>query len=284
MFPILKTEELAPRIKRFRIRAPKIAEKVGPDQFLILRINDGGERIPLTVSGSDKEEGIVEFVFQEIGKTTYHLGSLKAGDFILDVVGPLGVPLHAELYGTVVCVGGGVGIAPLPPIVKAMKEAGNKVISILGAKTRDLLILEEEIKQYSDAIIIATDDGSYGRKGFVTEELTRLIRDGIDIDLVIAVGPAIMMKAVSEITRQKSIRTLVSLNSIMVDGTGMCGACRVSVGGHTRFVCVEGPEFDGHQVDFNELIQRQRMYLQEEKESLERYLAQKEHKCDLDGR
>ncbi len=280
MFPILKTEELAPRIKRFRIRAPEIAEKIGPDQFLILRINEEGERIPLTVSGSDKEEGIVEFVFQEIGKTTYHMGSLKAGDFILDVVGPLGMPAHAELYGTVVCVGGGVGIAPLPPIVRAMKEGGNRVISILGAKTKGLLILEDEIKQYSDTLIIATDDGSYGHKGFVTEELARLIKEGVDIDLIIAVGPAVMMKAVSEITRPRNIRTLVSLNSIMVDGTGMCGACRVSVGGHTRFVCVEGPEFDGHQVDFNELIQRQRMYLEDEKESLERYVASQEHRCD----
>ena len=282
MFQILKKDVFSQGVKRFIINAPEIAKKAGPDQFVVLRIDEKGERIPLTISDSDPEKGTIATVFQEVGKTTMQLGSLKEGDSIQDVVGPLGTPAHIEKYGTVVCVGGGVGIAVLPPVVKALRKAGNKVITILGARTKDLLILEEDLKKISDELLIVTDDGSYGTKGLVTNELERLVKESVKIDLVIAIGPAVMMRAVSNLTKNYGIGTLVSLNSIMVDGTGMCGACRVTVGGKTKFACVDGPEFNAHDVDFDELIKRLAMYKEDEKLAVEHYKshhAEHHHRC-----
>lgn len=271
VFCILKKDIFSPSVKRFIIRAPEIAKKAGPDQFIVLRIDEKGERIPLTISDADPEKGTIATVFQEVGKTTMQLGSLNEGDFIQDVVGPLGMAAHIENYGTVVCVGGGVGIAVLPPVVKALKNKGNKVITILGARTKELLILEDDLRKISDELLIVTDDGSYGTKGLVTNELERLVKESIRIDLVIAIGPAVMMRAVSNLTKNYDIGTIVSLNSIMVDGTGMCGACRVTVGGKTRFACVDGPEFNAHDVDFDELIKRLAMYKENEKLAMEYY-------------
>ncbi len=278
MFRILRKDVFSPTVKRFTIQAPEIAKKAGPDQFIVLRLDEKGERIPLTISDSDPEKGTIATVFQEVGKTTMQLGSLNEGDSIMDVVGPLGTPAHIEKYGTVVCVGGGVGIAVLPPVVKALRKAGNKVITILGARTRELLILEDDLRKISDELLIVTDDGSYGTKGLVTNELEKLVKESMKIDLVIAIGPAIMMRAVSNLTKSYAISTLVSLNSIMVDGTGMCGACRVTVGGKTRFACVDGPEFNAHDVDFDELIKRLAMYKENEKLAMEYYKThQQEH-------
>jgi len=257
-----------------RVEAPIIARKRRAGQFIILRTSDEGERIPLTIADANAEEGWIELVVQVVGKTTKSLSLLEAGDTIFDLVGPLGKPTHIELYGTVVIVGGGIGIAPSHPIAQAMKAAGNNVISILGGRTKELVIMEDKMRATSDRVIITTDDGSYGMKGLVTDALQKLIDEGTKIDLVVAIGPPIMMKFVSLLTKKFDIPTLVSLNTIMVDGTGMCGACRVTVGGETKFVCVDGPEFDGHQVDFDEMMKRLRMYEEQEKESMERYLAQ----------
>jgi len=256
---------LAPEVKQFTIRAPLIARKAQAGQFVVLRVNETGERIPLTLADRDPEAGTITIVVQEVGKTTRLLGQLEAGDALADVIGPLGVPSEIEQFGTVVCIGGGVGIACIYPIAKALKEAGNRVVSIIGARTKSLLTWEDRMREVSDDLRVTTDDGSYGHKGFVTDELKGLIEDGTPIVLVYAVGPAVMMRAVAEVTRPHELRTIVSLNSIMIDGTGMCGGCRVGIGGETRFVCVHGPEFDAHQVDFGELMQRQRIYLDEEK-------------------
>lgn len=264
MFRIAKKVELAPQVKQFDIEAPLIANKHQAGQFIILRIDEQGERIPLTIANTNKQKGLITIVSQEVGLTTLRLGTLKEGDYLTDVIGPLGVPTHVEVFGNVVCVGGGIGIAPIHPIAKAFKKAGNRVTSIIGARTKDLLIMEDEMKAASTDLIVTTDDGSYGVHGFVTTELQRLINEKIPIDLVAGIGPVVMMRALCNVTKPYKIKTLVSLNSIMVDGTGMCGACRVTVDGKTRFVCVEGPEFDGHGVDFDELLKRQRIYLQEE--------------------
>ena len=268
---------LAEGVKDIIVTSPHIARKRKAGQFIILRIDERGERIPLTIADSDPEKGTIRLIFQEVGKTTYALGDLEVGDEILDIVGPLGKPTHVENFGTVVCVGGGIGVAPVYPIAKAMKAAGNKAISIIGARTKDLLILEKEMFAASDWLIITTDDGSYGMHGFVTDALKNLIDSEEKIDLCLAIGPVVMMRAVSNVTKEFGIQTIVSLNSTMVDGTGMCGGCRVSVGGETRFVCVDGPEFDGHLVDFAELMLRQKAYLPQEKEALDRY-----HQCKLD--
>ncbi len=276
MYRIIERQDLAPNVKLFRIETPFIARKAQPGQFVIVRIHEEGERIPLTVADFDREGGTITLIFQEVGKTTKMLGTFREGDEILDVVGPLGRPTEIEKYGTVVCVGGGVGIASVYPITRALKEAGNRVISIIGARSKNLLILEDEIREVSDELYITTDDGSYGRRGFVSDELKRLIEEGWKIDWSIAIGPAVMMRAVAETTRPYNIKTMVSLNSLMVDGTGMCGCCRVEVGGRTRFVCVDGPDFDGHQVNFKLLLSRQRIYLDEEKIALEKYEAVKE--------
>ena len=282
MFQILKKDEFSQGVKRFIINAPEIAKKAGPDQFVVLRIDEKGERVPLTISDSDPEKGTISMVFQEVGKSTMQLGTLNEGDYIRDVIGPLGTPAHIEKFGTVACVGGGVGIAVLPPVVKALRKAGNKVITILGARTKGLLILEDDLRKISDELYVVTDDGSYGTKGLVTNELELLIKAPIKIDLVIAIGPAVMMRAVANLTRNYNIKTIASINSIMVDGTGMCGACRVTVRGKTKFACVDGPEFDAHDVDFDELIKRLAMYKKDEKAAVEHYKAHQHkhhHSC-----
>lgn len=261
---ILKKEYLAPKIFLMEIDSPSIAKKALPGQFIVLRIDEKGERIPLTIAETDNSKGSVTIIFQQAGATTSLLAKLNAGDTILDLLGPLGKPAHIEKIGTVVCVGGGVGIAEIYPVAKAYKEAGNKVISILGARTKELLIYEEKIKNCSDEFYAITDDGSSGRKGFVSDVLKEVLEKE-KIGLVSAVGPTIMMKVVCDVTKPYGIKTLVSLNPIMLDATGMCGVCRVTVGGKINFACVDGPEFEGHDVDFNELMSRQKSYLDQEK-------------------
>ncbi|MGE5753289.1 MAG: sulfide/dihydroorotate dehydrogenase-like FAD/NAD-binding protein [Deltaproteobacteria bacterium] len=278
MFPIVESREIAKNVLLQRILAPRIARKRKAGQFLVIRRGELSERIPLTIVDSDPVEGTVTIIFQAVGKSTAEVAGLKAGDNLLDVVGPLGLPTHVEKLGTIVGIGGGIGAAPLLPIATAFKKAGNRLVSIVGARTKDLLILEDEMRAISDEITVTTDDGSYARKGFVTTALQDLIDAGTKIDLCIAIGPVPMMRAVAEVTRPHGIKTVVSLNPIMVDATGMCGACRVSVGGKTKFVCVDGPEFDGHEVDFKELVMRNRAYLKEEKEAMDKFLH-KDGKC-----
>ena len=268
-FPILRNQSLAPSVQLLEVGVPLIAHKVKAGQFVVLRLREQSERIPLTVADWNPDQGSITLIFQEVGKSTVDLGRLQTGDSIQDLVGPLGRASEIALHGTVVCIGGGIGIAPVYPIARAFKEAGNRTLSILGARRKDLLILEEEMRAVSEKLWVTTDDGSYGRHGLVTDELRNLIRDGVKIDLVVAIGPPIMMQAVCKLTETYGIKTTVSLDSIMVDGTGMCGACRVTVGGKTRFVCVHGPEFDGHQVDFDEYILRKKMYLIQERKSME---------------
>lgn len=268
MFRIVKKVALAPQIKRIEVEAPEIAKKAKPGQFVILRVDEKGERFPLTIVDTDTENGTITLVFLEVGTSTKKLGLLNEGDYILDVVGPLGNPTEIKKYGVVCCIGGGVGVAALYPVVRAFKKANNYVISIIGARTSSLLILEDEIRKYSDETYITTDDGSKGYKGFTTDVLKNLLQEGKHIDLVYAVGPAIMMKVVADITRPYKIKTIVSLNPIMVDGTGMCGACRVRIGNEVKFACVDGPEFDAHLVDWNELLARLKMYREEEQLSL----------------
>jgi ferredoxin--NADP+ reductase len=271
MFKILKKEALSDLVTLFEIEAEDIAKKAKAGNFFVLKIHEQGERIPLTIADFDREKGNLTSVFQKVGKTTHHLGSLKEGDFISDVIGPLGRHSPIENFGKVICVGGGVGIAPVYPIARALKEAGNKVISVIGARTKDLIFWEEKMRDVSDNLIITTDDGSYGRKAVVTVPIEESLKEDKDIKLVIAIGPAIMMKFVCITTQKYNVKTIVSLNSIMVDATGMCGACRVEVGGETKFACVDGPEFDGHKVNFNLLMARQRMYPEEEKLAMDRY-------------
>ena len=275
---IVTARELAPQTMLFEIEVEHIAQRGRAGQFIILRVNDEGERIPLTIANRDPEKGTITIVAQEVGKTTEMLNALDVGDEILDLAGPLGKPTEIPTGKTVVCVGGGIGNAVVWPQVQALKEAGNKVIAILGARTKELLILEEEITAMADDVIITTDDGSYGRKGMVTHALDDLIESGEKIDEVITIGPVIMMKFVCKTTEPHGIPTQASLNPIMVDGTGMCGACRVTVGGETRFACVEGPEFDGHQTDFDELITRLSYYKPEERASLDHH-----HRCKMDA-
>jgi ferredoxin--NADP+ reductase len=266
MYQILEKKVLSETVKLMKIKAPLVAKKAQPGQFIILRIDEKGERIPLTIADFDRKKETITIIFLEVGKTTKQLGTLNVGDSLENFVGPLGLPSEVKKYGTVVCVGGGVGIAPLYPIVKALKEAGNYVISILGAKTENLLLLEKEIHKFSDEFYIATDDGSKGHKGFVSDVLQQVINKH-KVDMVMAIGPIIMMKVVSDLTRKYNIKTLVSLNPIMVDGTGMCGGCRVSVDGKTKFACVDGPEFDGHKVDYENLMLRNRRFMHEEGEA-----------------
>lgn len=269
MFAIQEARQLAPHIKLFRIEAPRIARKRQAGQFVIVRVHDHGERIPLTIADSDIESGTITIVVQGAGKTTKLLNRLTTGDTILDVVGPLGMPSEVKLFGTVVVIGGGVGTAIALPTAVAMHQAGNHVISIIGAKTKEFVILEDEVRAASDELFVMTDDGSCGEHGFVTQKLQSLIDAGTPIDHVLAIGPIPMMKAVAEVTRSKQIPTIVSLNPIMVDGTGMCGGCRVLVGGETRFACVDGPEFDAHEVDFEILVQRNKQYRSQEAQALE---------------
>jgi ferredoxin--NADP+ reductase len=267
MYKILEKRTLSDNVKLMNIKAPLVAKKAKPGQFIILRIDETGERIPLTIADYDRKKGSITIIFMEVGKTTKQLGEMKEGESLLNFAGPLGVPSEIEKYGTVVCIGGGVGIAPLYPIGRALKDAGKKVISILGAKNKDLLMLEDEIGEYSDELLIATDDGSKGHKGFVSDVLKDIIDEGIKLDIAWAIGPVIMMKVVSDLTRKYDLKTMVSLNPIMVDGTGMCGGCRVTVGDETKFACVDGPEFDGHKVDFENLMLRNRRFEREEKEA-----------------
>jgi len=255
---------------QLEVEAARVARKAKPGQFIVLRIDEKGERIPLTMAKQDLEKGTLTIIFQVVGKTTAHLATLEPGDALIDVIGPLGMPTHIKKYdGPVICVGGGTGVAVLYPITRGYKEAGNEVIGIIGARTKDLLILEEEMKGVTDDLRITTDDGSYGHHGFVTDVLKQILEERDDVKMVVGIGPVPMMRFVCKTTEPFNVPTTVSLNPIMVDATGMCGACRVTVGGKTRFVCVDGPEFDGHQVDFDELTQRLRMYVEEEKKSYE---------------
>lgn len=274
MYEIMLKEDLLPAITLLKVKAPKIARKARAGQFVIIRVDEFGERIPLTLADWDEKDESVTLVAMKVGTTTCKLAELKAGDFLQNLVGPLGQASEIEKFGTVVCVGGGVGVAPVFPIARALKEAGNKVISIIGARSKDLLFWEERMRTVSDTLIVTTDDGSYARKGLVTEPLKELLEGDEKIDRVIAIGPAIMMKFCSLTTLPFKVPTVVSLNSIMVDGTGMCGCCRVSVDEETRFVCVDGPEFDGHTVDWDILFKRQQTYLEQEKESLQMW-----HSC-----
>ncbi len=277
MYKIVSAIFLAENIKKFEIEAPRIAKKRKAGQFIMLRTGESGERVPLTIAGSDPDKGTITIIVQGMGKTTRELNAKEAGDTINDIVGPLGTPSHIENFGTAVSIGGGVGTAIAYPTAVALKEAGNYVITINGARTRDLVILENEMKAVSDESYITTDDGSCGFHGFVTQKLQELIDSGRKIDYVLAIGPIPMMKAVAEVTRPYGIMTVVSLNPIMVDGTGMCGGCRVTVGGETRFACVDGPEFDAHQVDFRNLSDRNKLYLPEERQSSETFT----HRCRL---
>lgn len=265
MLAIIRKENLAEGIKLFEIGAPQIAAKARPGQFIILRIDEKGERIPLTIADFDRDKGTITLISQEVGRTTADLGKMETGDKILDLVGPLGKASAIEKYGRVVCIGGGVGVAPVYPITRALKAAGNEVISIIGARTAEQLILQEEMGAVSDHIYITSDDGSIGQEGFVTNVLGKLLTDGVQIDLIIAIGPLPMMESVSQTSRAYGVKTIVSMNPIMVDGTGMCGACRVAVGSETKFACVDGPEFDGHLVDWQLARSRSRMFLAEEK-------------------
>jgi ferredoxin--NADP+ reductase len=269
MVKILKKEILASGVKRFELDAPEIARKARPGQFVVLRINEQGERIPLTIADARPDEGVLVIVFQEVGKSTMLLGTLKPGDEIMDLIGPLGKPTEIERFGTVVCVAGGVGTPEIYPVARALKEAGNRVIGIIGFRTRELVLMEQEMRQVVDELLICTDDGSYGTRGLVTDTLQQVIDRGEKIDRLFAVGPVIMMKMVSLLTKKYGIPTIVSLNPIMLDATGMCGVCRVEVDGETRFACVDGPEFDGHKVNFDLLMARLKTYVLEERQAVE---------------
>ncbi len=274
MYEILLKQDLVPNIHLFKVGVPDVVKKAQAGQFVVIRIDEKGERIPLTIADWDREEGSITIVFMEVGTTTHRLALLKAGDFITDFIGPLGLPTHIDKFGTVVCVAGGFAVATIMPIARAMREKGNKVISIMGARNKALIFWEDELRSVSDQLIVTTDDGSYARKGLVTEPLKELLEGSDTIDRVIAIGPSIMMKFCAKTTLPFGVKTIVSLNPIMVDGTGMCGCCRVSVGGETKFACVDGPDFDGHQVDWDLLFARQRIYLDEEKCSFEKWQSQ----------
>jgi len=280
VYEILQKEILSDVNKLMIVAAPAVARKARAGQFVIVRVDEHGERIPLTIADYDREEGTITIIFQEVGKTTMHLGTLEPGDELATFGGPLGPPTGVEDYGAVVCVGGGVGIAPLYPIARALKQAGNTVISIIGARTKDLLFWEDRMQAVSDEMIVCTDDGSYGRKALVTEPLKELLeqRDG-EITRVWAIGPAIMMKFTALTTKPYEVPTIVSLNTIMIDGTGMCGGCRVLLEEGAQFVCVDGPEFDGHKVDWDNLLARQAFYKEEERLAVEAW----DHKCRLEG-
>ncbi len=274
MFRILEKNRLADEVMQIRVEAPLIARERKPGQFVIVQVRpEYGERIPLTIADADPKEGSITLIFQTVGKTTHLLADKKVGDILPAVVGPLGQPTHVEKFGIVVAVGGGIGVAPLYPIVKAMKAAGNRLIVILGARTRKLLILEEPMRNEADELIVVTDDGSYGRKALVSEPLREVCGRTPPPHLAVAIGPAIMMKVCADATRPFGIPTIVSLNTIMIDGTGMCGGCRVTVGGKARFVCVDGPEFDGHQVDWDNMMKRLRAYREQEETAHQCYHA-----------
>lgn len=269
MYEILEKHDHSPVTKEFKVYAPRIASKAKAGQFVIVVPWEKGERIPLTIADFSREEGWITLVFLVVGKSTKFMAEMNPGDRLYAVVGPLGRPSEIEHYGTVVCVGGGLGIAPIYPIARELRRVGNYVISIIGARTKELLFWEDKIRSVSDELIVCTDDGSYGRQGVVTVPLKEMLESGRKVDVVWAIGPAIMMKFCSLTTKPFGVKTIVSLNPIMVDGTGMCGACRVEVDGQTRFACVDGPEFDGHKVDWDLLMARQRLYCEQEKLALE---------------
>jgi len=276
---IVSKRQLAEHVFVADVEAPLIAAARKPGQFVIISIsNEYSERIPLTIADVDPQKGTIRLIWQRVGKTTAELAELKVGDTIENIVGPLGKPTHIRKFGTVVCIGGGIGNAPLLPIAKAMKQASNRLISIIGARSRQLVILEEEFKQISDELIVTTDDGSYGRKALVTEPLAEVCQRSDKPNLAVAIGPAVMMKFCCQITKQFDVPTVVSLNTIMVDGTGMCGGCRVDVDGQTKFVCVDGPEFDGHKVNFDLMIKRLDAYKAQEQQALENY---QKHQCRI---
>ncbi len=276
MYSIVVTESLTPVTRLFEVDAPAVARKARPGQFVIVRLHEKGERIPLTVADYDRARGTITLVVQEVGKTTIEMCTMRAGDHLVTLAGPLGLPTEIERYGTVICIGGGFAIAPIYPIARALKEAGNTVLSIVGVRSRDLLFWEERVRAVSDELIVCTNDGSYGRQALVPVPLQEILETGRRVDRVWAIGPAIMMKFCALTTRPYGVPTIVNLNSIMVDGTGMCGACRVEVGGQTRFACVDGPEFDGHQVDWDLLLARQRIYLEQEARSMGKW--EREHR------
>ncbi|MBA4397846.1 MAG: ferredoxin-NADP reductase [Syntrophus sp. (in: bacteria)] len=277
MYKIVEKVDLSENVVKMILEAPAIARKRKAGQFIVLLTDEKGERIPLTIVDSDAEKGTITIIFQVVGKTTAAMAAMNVGDFFSDVQGPLGNPTEIKNIGTAVCIGGGVGVGVVYPLAAALKQAGNRVISIIGARTKDMLILEDEMQRVSDRLIVATDDGSYGVHGFVSTVLQNLIDAGEKIDEVFAIGPVPMMKVIANMTRPYGIKTVVSLNPIMVDATGMCGACRVAVGGKTRFACVDGPEFDGHQVDFDLLTSRLRMYCEQEG------IANEKHRCGWNG-
>jgi ferredoxin/flavodoxin---NADP+ reductase len=273
---IITKTELASNTTLYVVAAPDVARKARAGQFVVIRIDEKGERIPLTIADFDREKGTISLVALSVGKTTNLLAALKDGDQILDLAGPLGNPAEIIENGTVVCIGGGLGIAPIYPIARELKAKGNKVISIIAARNASLLFWEDRMRSVSDELFIVTDDGTAGRKGFAVHPLMELINAGVRLDRVIIIGSAIMMKVTAEATRPHNVKTIVSLNPIMVDGTGMCGSCRVTVGGRVKFACVDGPEFDGHQVDFDELMARLRMYTEQEKVALEKFTQRAE--------
>jgi NAD(P)H-flavin reductase len=275
VYEILAKEDLAPVTKLYEVRASVVARKARAGQFVIIRLDPEGERVPLTIADYDREQGTITLAVQEVGKTTMAMSTMQVGDHLASVTGPLGEPSRIEKYGTVLCIGGGVGIAPIYPIARDLRAAGNTVISIIGARNVDLLFWEEKMRSVSDELIVCTDDGSYGRKALVTIPMKEMLEAGRSIDRIWAIGPAIMMKFCALTGRPFGVPMEVSLNSIMVDGTGMCGACRVEVGGQTRFVCVDGPEFDGYEVDWDQLLARQRIYLEQEKVAVEQW----KHEC-----
>ena len=281
MFKILKKTQLAPQVFYYLLHEPDIAKKALPGQFVIIRLDETGERIPITISDFDPIDGTLTFYVQAVGKTSLEMSLMHAGDFILDVVGPLGNSSQIDLFGTVALVGGGFGIAAIHPIARALTQAGNKTISILGARTEELVILEKEMRTASTDVHVVTDDGSHGAIGLVTDILQILIDKKEPINRVIAIGPLIMMKAVADLTRPHKIPTFLSMNPIMIDGTGMCGACRVTVNGEMKFACVDGPEFDGHAVDFEGLLNRLKTYIPEETEAKEKYLKDTAGKCRI---
>jgi len=280
MYTILRKEALTNVTKLMEIAAPHVARRARAGQFIIVRIDEHGERVPLTIADYNREAGTITIIFQELGKSTIHLGRLNPGDSLASFAGPLGHPTEIGNFGTVVCIGGGVGIAPIYPIAKALREAGNRIIAVIGARTKDLLFWEDRMQAVSDELIVCTDDGSYGRKALVTEPLKELLDDsGRNIAKVWAIGPAVMMKFVTLTTKPYHVPTIVSLNTIMIDGTGMCGGCRVLLEEGAQFVCVDGPEFNGHKVDWDNLLSRLSFYRDEEKQAVEHWT----HKCNLDN-
>lgn len=277
MAKIIEKRRLAPKITLFEISAPRIARNTEPGQFVIMRLTERGERIPLTIADFDRDRGVITIVVQEVGKTTMELSRHEPGDEILDLLGPCGTGIEIKYFGRIACVCGGLGAAPVYPKAKALYEAGNDIIMFVGAQTATRLILTEELAAVSSEMYYATDDGSYGHHGFVSDSLRAYLATGKKIDKVIAVGPVPMMKSVCDLTKEFNVATTVSLNAIMIDGTGMCGGCRVTVNGETKFSCIDGPSFDGHQVDFDELVRRQRFYHEQEQHSM------RNHICRLGG-